>query len=67
MPIHVGNGHTLGEAAGSTAVTVNIQQMPTHLHALQATNTDIRRTAIADPAGNFLGAGQQPLRASPAL
>ena len=38
VPIHEGNGHTLGEAAGSTAVTVNIQQLPTHLHTLNATN-----------------------------
>jgi microcystin-dependent protein len=37
VPIHIGNGHTLGEAAGSTSVTVNIQQLPTHLHPLQAT------------------------------
>lgn len=39
VPIHMGNGHTLGEKAGSTAVTVNIQQLPTHLHALQASNS----------------------------
>ena len=39
VPIHMGNGHTLGEAAGCTAVTVNIQQLPTHLHALTASNT----------------------------
>jgi len=32
VPIHVGDGHTLGEAAGSTAVTVNVQQMPAHTH-----------------------------------
>lgn len=37
VPIHMGNGHTLGEAAGSTSVTVNIQQLPTHLHPLNAT------------------------------
>jgi microcystin-dependent protein len=35
VPIHMGSGHDLGEAAGSTAVTVNIQQLPTHLHILQ--------------------------------
>ena len=40
VPISMGNGHTLGEAAGSTAVTVNIQQLPTHLHAAQASGTD---------------------------
>ena len=33
-PIHEGSGHTLGEAAGSTAVTINIQQLPTHTHFL---------------------------------
>lgn len=32
VPIHMGNGHTLGEAAGSTSVTVNIQQLPAHTH-----------------------------------
>ena len=32
--IHEGNGHDLGEAAGSSAVTINIQQLPTHLHFL---------------------------------
>src|ERR687889_2584117 len=37
VPIHMGNGHTLGEAAGSTSVTVNIQQLPTHIHLCQAT------------------------------
>jgi microcystin-dependent protein len=40
VPIHMGNGHTLGETAGSSAVTLNIQQMPTHTHFLQATTTD---------------------------
>src|SRR5215212_10741885 len=36
VPIHFGNGHSLGEAAGSTSVTVNLQTMPQHLHFLQA-------------------------------
>jgi microcystin-dependent protein len=36
VPIHEGNGHTLGEAAGSTSVTINIQQLPTHLHTMSA-------------------------------
>src|SRR6185436_21137483 len=48
VPIHTGNGHTLGEAAGSTAVTVNIQQLPTHTHALMATNN----AAAGDDASN---------------
>jgi microcystin-dependent protein len=44
----MGNGHTLGEAAGSTAVTVNIQQLPTHLHLLQAT----ANAGVGDDATN---------------
>ena len=41
----VSGGHTLGEAAGSTSVTVNIQQMPTHIHAYNATNSVASATA----------------------
>lgn len=48
VPIHMGSGFTLGEAAGSTAVTVNIQQLPTHTHALMATNN----AAAGDDASN---------------
>jgi microcystin-dependent protein len=44
VPVHEGNGHTLGEAAGSTSVTVNIQQLPTHLHTFNATNNDATAT-----------------------
>lgn len=51
LPIHMGNGHTLGEAAGSSAVTVNIQQLPTHLHGLQASSNSSGTTA--DPTNAF--------------
>jgi microcystin-dependent protein len=52
VPIHMGNGHTLGEKAGSTSVTVNIQQLPTHLHALQSSGNSASTTA--DPTNAFL-------------
>ena len=39
LPIHVGNGHNLGESAGTTSVTVNIQQLPTHTHAFMGSST----------------------------
>src|SRR4030095_3605460 len=39
VPIHEGSGHTLGEAAGSTAVTVKIQELPPPLHQAQASST----------------------------
>lgn len=39
VPIHFGAAHSLGEAAGSTSVTVNIQQLPTHTHAAMGSQT----------------------------
>jgi microcystin-dependent protein len=51
VPIHMGNGHTLGERAGSTAVTVNIQQLATHIHALNATAAN---GTLATPTGSLL-------------
>jgi microcystin-dependent protein len=65
VPIHMGNGHTLGEKAGSTAVTVNIQQLPTHLHQMNATNTDANRSS--DPTGNVLGPANNLYAAASAL
>jgi microcystin-dependent protein len=38
VPIHVGGSHVLGERAGEQAHTLNIQELPTHLHVLQATS-----------------------------
>src|ERR1043166_2754790 len=48
VPIHEGNGHSLGEHAGSTAVTINAQQLPTHIHLVNSTNND----ATGDDATN---------------
>ena len=39
VPIHVGNGHTLGERAGQETHTVSVNEMPTHLHPVQVRNT----------------------------
>lgn len=35
-PIHVGNGHTLGERAGAQSHTLSMAEMPTHTHAVDA-------------------------------
>ncbi|PWT93997.1 MAG: phage tail protein [Blastocatellia bacterium] len=57
VPIHMGNGHTLGEKGGSTAVTVNIQQLPTHLHQAQAStssgSTQFASNNVLAAAGNL--------------
>lgn len=36
IPIHMGNGHTLGERAGEQAHTLSITELPTHNHMLSA-------------------------------
>ena len=35
--MHVGGGHTLGERGGENAHTVNISELPAHLHTASAT------------------------------
>src|SRR5438270_1703144 len=37
-PIHTGSGHTLGERGGEQAHTVSIAELPTHIHAMNATS-----------------------------
>jgi microcystin-dependent protein len=62
VPIHEGSGHTLGEAAGSTSVTINQQTMPTHLHAGQGTSTT---GTLNVTTGNLLGVSQAPIYGQP--
>jgi microcystin-dependent protein len=49
--MHEGNGHTLGEKAGTESVTINQSQMPQHLHFMQAASKD---ADLAIPGGNLL-------------
>jgi microcystin-dependent protein len=39
-PMHLGSGHTQGEAAGSSSVTVTTDAMPTHTHVVHASATN---------------------------
>jgi microcystin-dependent protein len=55
VPIHFGSEHTLGEKGGEQAHTLTISELPTHLHAENATNTDIAANRTAIPSNNFLG------------
>jgi microcystin-dependent protein len=62
VPIHVGNGHTLGEKGGETAHTVNQQEMAQHLHLFQGSSKtgDLNVTT-----GNVLGISQVPIYGQP--
>lgn len=64
VPIHMGDGHTLGEAAGSTAVTINLQTLPTHIHTANATN---QAGNTANPNNAFLGPGNNLYHAPASL
>jgi microcystin-dependent protein len=44
-PMHVGNGHVLGELGGEQAHTLSISEIPTHTHTASAAN-------VAATAGN---------------
>src|SRR5712692_11575675 len=51
VPIHVGNGHILGEKSGTQAETLNLQQMPQHTHPLNAQDAS---GTLGNPKGNLL-------------
>jgi microcystin-dependent protein len=53
VPIHMGDGHTLGERGGEQGHTLSISEIPTHVHTANGTNTN---GAGAVPVGNVLGA-----------
>src|SRR5688572_19040707 len=53
VPIHFSGAHDLGEAAGSTSVTVAQAQLPTHTHLVQVQSAVVNTSA--NPIGNFLG------------
>jgi len=51
VPVHTGNGHTLGEKAGSSSVTVSVQQLAQHVHFAQGVS-DLGD--VQTPVGNFI-------------
>lgn len=63
LAIHEGAGHTLGEAAGASAVTLTIQQLPAHTHALMARNDVVAAAAgPRDPTGKLYAQAQVALQ-----
>ena len=52
-PMHMGNGHTLGERGGEQAHTLSISEIPTHVHIANgsADNTSLQ----LPPANTVLG------------
>ena len=55
LPVHFGNGFTLAETGGVEAVTLTVQQMPSHSHAFLASSSF--STAVT-ASGKVLGQNQ---------
>jgi microcystin-dependent protein len=62
-PIHVGNGHTLGERGGEDSHTLTQGEMPAHLHPVMASSVASGGNNL--PTNRFLG-GAADAYASPA-
>src|SRR4051812_4206550 len=62
VPIHIGNGHTLGEKGGSENVTISQQTLPQHLHILQAAQVDGNQPV---PGGNVLATNASKIYVNP--
>jgi microcystin-dependent protein len=54
IPLHFGNGFTLAETGGVETVTLTVSQIPSHSHAVLATNNQANATV---PTGQVLAAG----------
>lgn len=51
VPIHVGDGHTLGERGGEQAHTLSVAELPTHTHSLNASNQQADQATVVTQPG----------------
>jgi microcystin-dependent protein len=54
VPIHVGNGHVLGEKGGEPEHTLTLGELPAHTHQASFPNA---APSVATPPGNLPGQG----------
>jgi len=62
MPVHVGNGITLGQAAGEAAHTLVASEMPVHTHAAVGSSTPAN---LGIPTGNLWATGNAAYNPTP--
>jgi len=70
VPIHEGEGHTLGERAGEPAHTLSISELPEHTHVLIASSTDgnapvLGGNLLARTVNNIYGPANQLVSLNP--
>ncbi|MDH3403859.1 MAG: tail fiber protein [Acidobacteriota bacterium] len=61
-PIHVGDGHSLGQKTGEETHTLSAAEIPSHQHVAQASTAD---ATAGTPSGNVLARSTSPLYAGP--
>ncbi len=61
VPMHMGSGHMLGERGGEEAHTLNIQELPAHVHGASAVDAN---ATVALPTGHLLAAANQLYQSS---
>src|SRR4249919_3338514 len=64
VPIHVGNGHTLGERGGEQSHTLSIAELPAHSHVVAASTA--ATGGAASPNGRYLGGADNAYSAAAA-
>jgi microcystin-dependent protein len=52
IPIHRGSSHVLAQAGGTETVTLTVQQMPAHTHALEGSSSPA--DPLSSPGGSLL-------------
>lgn len=52
-PIHVGQGHTLGERGGETAASLQVNQLPQHTHLVKAADRESSAVNSNNPSGRL--------------
>ncbi|UQN09592.1 phage tail protein [Deinococcus sp. QL22] len=75
LPLHMGNGYTIGGQTGTENVTLTPSQIPAHTHALVASAGPAPAVPVTAPTGQWLGqpavgdlyvgAGRRPTTLSP--
>jgi microcystin-dependent protein len=62
LPVHVGNGISLGQAAGEASHTLGLTEMPVHTHVAVGSSTPAN---LGDPTGNLWAAGNSAYSPTP--